>query len=415
MRRRYFAAAFFAFAVLAAQAKKITDESIKSFCRDVNAAIMTVATDDAKQAKFDDEAKKWGQVNELNQITDEQVEALFDAGGMTLDKYMRRWLEPILAQRAETDASFAFLQWKYMPENDGFMHSDKEIAALMRFLNDDGLQQQIDRHPAYTQEVMEALSTMKDANWHTQGFPEAVIRMMQSKLPESSVMECVKAFNSVARVDVIDATYRETIRKACVSQYEMLEKSLENARKQKTCRENIKYLNGPFACGTLVGSLAPELHFLRAFKQEGDEVANPAIKTLADLKGKVVLLDFWGTKCVPCVQAFPEMAALQKHFEGKDVVILGVTSLFGYFVDTPNHRTVQCRNNPEKELNCFPAYMKGMDVNWTIAVSEEDVMNTDFGVLAIPHVTIIDREGKVRHNAINVDNEEKIKLIEELL
>ena len=365
--------------------------------------------------RFQEVAAKWTKENDMSQITDAQVESLFDAGGATLDKYMRRWLEPTLTKRAEKEATFAFLQWKYMPENDGFMHSDKETAALMRFLADKSSAALLEQHADYSQEILSALSTMKDANWHTEGFPEAIIRFVQCKLPEASVMECVKAFNSIARVDSISADYREAIRKACVSQYEELAKSLTNARKQKACNENIKYLNGPFACGTLIGSEAPELHFMRAFRQEGDEVKSPDIKTLSDLKGKVVLIDFWSTKCVPCVQSFPEVAELQKHFEGKDVVILGVTSIFGYFVDTPNHRTVQCRNNPEKELACFPDYMKGMDINWTIAVSEEDVMNTDFGVLAIPHVTIIDRQGKVRYNAINVDNAEKIRLIEGLL
>lgn len=402
-------------ATMFAQARRITDEAIKNFCREASMAIAAVATDEAKQAKFDAEAAKWAKDNSLSQITDQQVEILFGAGGTTLDKYMRLWLEPTLSKRAENDAAFAFLYWKYMPENDGFMHGEKETAALLRFLKADNLQEMLSQHADYSQEVLSALATMKDANWHTEGFPEAITRFVKCSLPDAAVMECVKAFNSVARVDSLSGDYRETIRKACVDQYETLEKKLDNARKQKACRENIKYLNGPFACGTLVGSEAPALHFLQAFKQEGDEVRNQEVKTLADLKGKVVLIDFWSTKCVPCVQSFPEVAELQKHFEGKDVVILGVTSLFGYFVDTPNHRTVQCRNNPEKELGCFPAYMKGMNINWTIAVSEEDVMNTDFGVLAIPHITIIDRDGKVRYNAINVDNEEKIKLIEELL
>lgn len=415
MKLRFIAIAALAFATLAVQAKKITDEAIKTFCRNTNAAIMRATTEDAKLAKFMDEAAKWAKAYELELITDVQVEGLFGAGGMMLDKYMRIWLEPTLEKRAEKDASFAYLRWKYMPENDGFMHSDKEVSALMLFLNDKNLQAQIDLHPEYSTDVLGALGTMKDANWHTDGFPESIIRLLQCKLSEASVMECVKAFNSIARVDSISDGYREAIRKDCVRQYETLEKSLDNARKQKNCRENIKYLNGPFACGTLIGSEAPQLHFLRAFQQKGEVVDTLGIKTLADLKGKVVLLDFWSTKCVPCVESFPEMAELQKHFEGKDVVVLGVTSIFGYFVDTPNHRTVQCRNNPEKELGCFPSYMKGMNVNWTIAVSEEDVMNTDFGVLAIPHVTIIDREGRVRHNAINVDNEEKIRLIEELL
>lgn len=406
----------FLFAIsIMAQGKKITEEAMKNFCRDAGQAIASATTDAEKKTAFDAVAAKWGKEYDLQLITDKQVVDLFEAGGMTLDRYIRLWLEPTLTAKAEKDASFAFLAWKYMPENDGFMHSDKEITALLRFLNTQNLQGQLDAHSDYSSEVLNSLATMKDENWHTAQFPEAIERFMQCKLPELSVLECVKAFNSVARVDEIDNKYRESIRLACVKQYKQLLGTLDNQRKQKMCQEQIKYLEGPFACGKLVGGKAPALNIIRAFRQEGDSVATLAIKGLDDLAGKVVLIDFWGTKCVPCVQSFPEIAELQKHFEGKDVVILGVTSLQGYFVDTPNHRTVQCRNNPEKELGCFPAYMKAMGVNWTIAITEEDVMNTDFGVLAIPHVTIIDRQGRVRHNAVNADNQAKIQMIEQLL
>lgn len=405
----------FSFVAIASYGKKINEEAIKTFCREAGNAVAMKSEEADKQSAFDAQATAWSKLYELQQITDKQVEMLFENGGLNLDKYLRKWLEPVLTSKAQKESAFAFLAWKYMPENDGFIHSDKEVAALMRFLGTNDLQKQFDQNPDYALEILNSLSTMKDANWHTEGFPEAIRKMMKCNLPELSVLECVKAFNSIARVDVIDNEHKEDIRQSCIKLYEQMEKSVDNARKQKTCQEQIKYLKGPFACGTLVGGKAPELHIIRAYKDNGNGVETIDIKSLDDLKGKVVMIDFWGTKCVPCLQSFSEIAELQKRFEGKDVVILGITSLQGYFVDTPNHRTIQCRNNPEKELGCFPDFMKAMGVNWAIAITEENVMNTDFGVLAIPHVTLIDKKGTVRHNAINLDNEEKSKLIESLL
>ena len=398
-----------------AYGKKVNDENVSNFCREASQAISVAGTDDEKDAAFDAAASKWFKAADLEQITASQVDFFFETGGMTLNKYMRKWLEPTLVAKSAKDAAFSFLAWKYMPENDGFIHSPKEIEMLKQFLNAKDLQTQLEQHPDYAQEVFASLSTMKDANWNTVGFPEAIRRFLDCNMSELATMDCVNAFNSIARVDSMAAEHREAIRVACVNKYKQLAKSLDNARKQKLCNERVKYLEGPFACGTLVGSNAPSLHIIRAFRQQGDSVGVVDIKGLEDLLGKVVMLDFWGTKCVPCIQSFPEIAELQKHFEGKDVVILGITSLQGYFVDTPNHRTIQCRNNPEKELGCFPAFMKGMGVNWHIAVTEEDVMNTDLGVLAIPHVTIIDKQGKVRYNALSLDNEGKVKVIEELL
>lgn len=392
-----------------------SDEQLKSFCRDVNAALMNCSSAEERQTMFKSEAGKFEKNVDLYKITAAQVSMLFEYGGMALDNYLRAWLEPVFSSRSASESVFRFLKWKYMPENDGFMHGKKETEVFVSFLSAKDLHKVVNEYPDVAIDVFNAMATMKDANWHTEGFTEGVIRLMECKLPELAVIECVKVFNSIARVDTIEALHREKIRKLCRKHYDELSTTIESPRKIKICKEQIKYLDGPFACGTLVGSKAPELHLMRVMKQEGDSVVTMNVSSLDDFKGKVIMLDFWGTKCVPCLQSFPEIAEIQKHFDAKDVVVLGVTSLQGYFVDTPNKRTIQCRNNKEKEMSLFPDYMKAMGMTWTVGISEEDVMNTDYGALAIPHVVVIDKEGIVRHNAVNGDKEVKIRLIEELL
>jgi thiol-disulfide isomerase/thioredoxin len=46
--------------------------------------------------------------------------------------------------------------------------------------------------------------------------------------------------------------------------------------------------------------------------------------TLADLKGKIVLLDFWGYWCGPCCRAMPELVALHEKYKDKGLVIIAV-------------------------------------------------------------------------------------------
>jgi thiol-disulfide isomerase/thioredoxin len=47
---------------------------------------------------------------------------------------------------------------------------------------------------------------------------------------------------------------------------------------------------------------------------------------VSSLRGKVVLLDFWGTWCPPCVSAVPALRGLQKHFKDDNFVLLSVSS-----------------------------------------------------------------------------------------
>jgi thiol-disulfide isomerase/thioredoxin len=84
-----------------------------------------------------------------------------------------------------------------------------------------------------------------------------------------------------------------------------------------------EFLDGAFAKGMLLDHPAPAIAFTWANGRHGE------ITSLDDLKGKVVVLDFWATWCGPCVGSFPNVRELQAFYDGYDVAIIGVTSIQG--------------------------------------------------------------------------------------
>lgn len=162
------------------------------------------------------------------------------------------------------------------------------------------------------------------------------------------------------------------------------------------------------AQAALVGKPAPALNFKWS--------SGAPLKTLADLKGKVVVLDFWATWCGPCISSFPQVRELTAHYKGADVVVLGVTSLQGS-VSNLGPSKIDTRNDPAREMALMTDFIKAKDITWTVAFSEEPVFNPAYGVTGIPHMAIIAPDGTVRHTGMHPasPHAEKVEKIDALL
>jgi thiol-disulfide isomerase/thioredoxin len=123
-----------------------------------------------------------------------------------------------------------------------------------------------------------------------------------------------------------------------------------------------------------VGPAAPAL--------EAEGWLNTAPLSAADLKGKVVVYDFWTYSCVNCVRTFPYLRSWFERYERDGLVIIGVHS--------PEFQFEKSDDNVTKAV-------KRQGVTWPVAFDDDlDIWNA-FGTRYWPSKYVADREGHVRY------------------
>lgn len=143
---------------------------------------------------------------------------------------------------------------------------------------------------------------------------------------------------------------------------------------------------------SLIGKPAPELHFTWASRE--------SLEKLSDLKGKVVVLDFWATWCGPCISSFPQVRNEVEFFRGSPVVFVGVTSLQGRVMNL-EPEPIDTANDPQREYELMAAFMKKHNMTWEVAFSRENVFNPDYAIRGIPYVAIVAPDGTLRHAGLH--------------
>lgn len=120
---------------------------------------------------------------------------------------------------------------------------------------------------------------------------------------------------------------------------------------------------------TRIGTAAPDF----TVKDDARSVS------LHDLKGKIVVLNFWATWCPPCVEEMPSLVSLQSKMKDQ-VTVLAVS------VDV--------------DEGAYKKFLKDHGVNLLTVRDPDQKSNTLYGTFKYPETYVIDRNGVVRRKFI---------------
>jgi cytochrome c biogenesis protein CcmG/thiol:disulfide interchange protein DsbE len=106
--------------------------------------------------------------------------------------------------------------------------------------------------------------------------------------------------------------------------------------------------------------------------------------TLTELRGKVVVLNFWATWCPPCIEEMPSLVQMQQQLKNKGVEVLAVS------IDV--------------DENAYHKFLKDYGVDLLTVRDPDQKSSNLYGTYKWPETYIIDRNGVLRRKFIGAVN-----------
>jgi cytochrome c biogenesis protein CcmG, thiol:disulfide interchange protein DsbE len=102
--------------------------------------------------------------------------------------------------------------------------------------------------------------------------------------------------------------------------------------------------------------------------------------TLSQLRGQVVVLNFWATWCPPCVEEMPSLVQMQQRLKSKGVTVLAISL--------------------DDDAGAYQRFLKVHGVDLLTVRDDQHKSNNLYGTFKFPETYIIDRKGVMRRKFI---------------
>ena len=219
------------------------------------------------------------------------------------------------------------------------------------------LRQAADLKPSNEAEMYNILGVVLYLQNEKESFEKAVVALQ--KAIELSKGKVVKAYYNLGFALIKSGKEQEGI--AVLKKFLELDPGASEASQARAVIANVKMVDAKVAPGFVVTS-----HI-------GEELA------LEKFRGKVVLLDFWASWCIPCRMDMPEVRKIWKQYGGDRFTIVGI--------------------NLDSNRPSFEAYMKEEGITWQQyydGLGWGNKLSRLYGVYSIPHTVLIDQDGVIR-------------------
>jgi cytochrome c biogenesis protein CcmG/thiol:disulfide interchange protein DsbE len=139
----------------------------------------------------------------------------------------------------------------------------------------------------------------------------------------------------------------------------------------------------------LVGNPAPEFSVKAVTGGSGTV-------SLKSLRGKVVLVDFWGTFCEPCKKSFPKLQSLESKYQGNGLRVLGISE------------------DEADDQDKIPAFASSYGAKFTLGWDQDKTIARSYKPDTMPSTYVIDRRGVVRYVHVGFHDGEELQMEKEI-